>query len=88
MGASSARLDMIRKQGRVSMLRDMILFLKEMFIGRKVKLGDFPEAHSAFLAGSSRAGLEPAFSVEAGRHFSLLPTDHRHLRSPVSLAMV
>src|SRR5262249_30799533 len=42
IGAGSATSDMIRKRSRVSMLREMILFLKEMFAGRKVNLGDFP----------------------------------------------
>ena len=42
IGTGSSTSDMIRKRGRVSMLREMILFLKEMFAGREVTLGDFP----------------------------------------------
>ena len=33
---------MIRKHNRVGMTREMILFLREMFAGRKISLGQFP----------------------------------------------
>jgi alkanesulfonate monooxygenase SsuD/methylene tetrahydromethanopterin reductase-like flavin-dependent oxidoreductase (luciferase family) len=42
IGGGSSSSDMIRKQGRVRMLREMIMFLREMFAGRKTKLGNFP----------------------------------------------
>jgi alkanesulfonate monooxygenase SsuD/methylene tetrahydromethanopterin reductase-like flavin-dependent oxidoreductase (luciferase family) len=53
IGAGSSSSNMIRKQRRVGMLRDMILFLREMFAGRRAKLGEFPD-----LAGFFR--LDPA----------------------------
>jgi alkanesulfonate monooxygenase SsuD/methylene tetrahydromethanopterin reductase-like flavin-dependent oxidoreductase (luciferase family) len=53
IGAGSSSSNMIRKQHRVGMLREMILFLREMFGGRHVKLGEFPD-----LAGFFR--LDPA----------------------------
>ena len=42
IGAGSSSSDMIRKQRRVGMLREMILFLREMFAGRRVKGEEFP----------------------------------------------
>ena len=44
IGAGSSTSDMMRKRGRVSMLREMILFLKEMFAGRKANAGGFSQA--------------------------------------------
>jgi 5,10-methylenetetrahydromethanopterin reductase len=41
IGAGSPSSDMIRKTNRVGMARETILFLREMFAGRKVKLGQF-----------------------------------------------
>lgn len=45
-GASSS--DMIRKRSRVSMLREMILFLRELFAGRNTVLGNFPNLADFF----------------------------------------
>jgi len=45
-GASSS--DMIRKHSRVSMLMEMILCLRELFAGRNVILGDFPNLTDFF----------------------------------------
>ena len=42
IGAGSPSSNMIRKRNRVSMAREMILFLREMFAGRKIALGEFP----------------------------------------------
>jgi alkanesulfonate monooxygenase SsuD/methylene tetrahydromethanopterin reductase-like flavin-dependent oxidoreductase (luciferase family) len=42
IGAGSSSSDMIRKENRVAMLREMILFLRKMFAGQRVKLGEFP----------------------------------------------
>ena len=42
IGAGSPSSNMIRKHNRVSMTREMILFLREMFAGRKIALGQFP----------------------------------------------
>ena len=42
IGAGSPSSNMIRKHNRVSMTREMILFLREMFAGRKIVLGQFP----------------------------------------------
>jgi alkanesulfonate monooxygenase SsuD/methylene tetrahydromethanopterin reductase-like flavin-dependent oxidoreductase (luciferase family) len=39
---------MIRKQHRVGMLREMILFLQEMFAGRRVKWKEFPHLADFF----------------------------------------
>lgn len=41
IGAGSPSSDMIRKRNRVGMTREMIVFLREMFAGRRVKLGEF-----------------------------------------------
>jgi alkanesulfonate monooxygenase SsuD/methylene tetrahydromethanopterin reductase-like flavin-dependent oxidoreductase (luciferase family) len=48
IGAGSSSSNMIRKQHRVGMLREMILFLREMFGGRRVKLGEFPDLAGFF----------------------------------------
>lgn len=42
IGAGSSSSDMIRKQRRVSMLREMVLFLRRMFHGERVPFGEFP----------------------------------------------
>jgi 5,10-methylenetetrahydromethanopterin reductase len=42
IGAGSSSSDMIRKRNRVTMLRETILFLREMFAGRKAALEHFP----------------------------------------------
>jgi alkanesulfonate monooxygenase SsuD/methylene tetrahydromethanopterin reductase-like flavin-dependent oxidoreductase (luciferase family) len=39
---------MIRKEKRVTMLRETILFLRAMFAGRRIELGDFPAMASFF----------------------------------------
>ncbi len=57
IGAGSSSSDMIRKQGRVSMLREMILFLKEMFAGREVTLGDFPRLTDFFRLDPAAQGF-------------------------------
>jgi 5,10-methylenetetrahydromethanopterin reductase len=48
IGAGSSSSDMIRKQHRVGMLREMILFLQEMFAGRRVKWKEFPHLADFF----------------------------------------
>ena len=48
IGAGSSSSNMIRKQHRVGMLREMILFLREMFGGRRAKLGEFPKLAGFF----------------------------------------
>jgi alkanesulfonate monooxygenase SsuD/methylene tetrahydromethanopterin reductase-like flavin-dependent oxidoreductase (luciferase family) len=53
IGAGSSSSNMIRKQHRVGMLREMILFLREMFGGRRAKWGEFPDLAGFF-------GLDPA----------------------------
>jgi alkanesulfonate monooxygenase SsuD/methylene tetrahydromethanopterin reductase-like flavin-dependent oxidoreductase (luciferase family) len=42
IGAGSPSSNMIRKRNRVVMARETILFLREMFAGRKAHLGEFP----------------------------------------------
>jgi alkanesulfonate monooxygenase SsuD/methylene tetrahydromethanopterin reductase-like flavin-dependent oxidoreductase (luciferase family) len=53
-GASSS--DMIRKRSRVSMLREMIVFLRQLFAGGNAVLGDFPNLTDFFR-------LDPAAQV-------------------------
>jgi 5,10-methylenetetrahydromethanopterin reductase len=48
IGAGSSSSDMILKQRRVGMLREMVLFLKKMFTGRHVRFGDFPALSNLF----------------------------------------
>jgi alkanesulfonate monooxygenase SsuD/methylene tetrahydromethanopterin reductase-like flavin-dependent oxidoreductase (luciferase family) len=48
IGAGSSSSNMIRKQHRVGMLREMILFLREMFGGRRAKWGEFPDLAGFF----------------------------------------
>jgi len=48
IGTGSSSSDMIRKRSRVSMLREMILCLRELFTGRHVVLGDFPNLTEFF----------------------------------------
>lgn len=42
IGSSAVTSDMIRKQRRVTMVRETVLFLRELFAGRKAILGEFP----------------------------------------------
>lgn len=42
IGAGSPSSNMIRKRNRVGMTRETILFLREMFAGRRTTLGEFP----------------------------------------------
>lgn len=42
IGAGSPSSNMIRKRNRVEMTRQMIRFLREMFAGHRIALGDFP----------------------------------------------
>lgn len=56
IGAGSSSSNMIRKQRRVGMLSEMVLFLREMFGGRRVKLGEFPKLADFFR-------LDPAAEV-------------------------
>jgi len=48
IGAGSPSSNMIRKHNRVGMAREMILFLREMFAGRKFALGEFPNLTEFF----------------------------------------
>jgi 5,10-methylenetetrahydromethanopterin reductase len=48
IGAGSPSSNMIRKRNRVGMTREMVLFLRQMFAGRKAKLGDFPNLTEFF----------------------------------------
>lgn len=58
IGAGSASSNMIRKRKRVAMVRQTVLFLRRMFTGERVKLGDFPELVDFFrLDGSAEARL-------------------------------
>jgi alkanesulfonate monooxygenase SsuD/methylene tetrahydromethanopterin reductase-like flavin-dependent oxidoreductase (luciferase family) len=42
IGAGSPSSNMIRKQNRVAMARETILFLRELIAGQKIKMGEFP----------------------------------------------
>ena len=57
IGAGSPTSDMILKRVRVTMLREMILFLKEMFAGGKVNLGDFPRLTDFFRLDPAARGF-------------------------------
>jgi 5,10-methylenetetrahydromethanopterin reductase len=48
IGGGSPSSDMIRKRGRVGVLREIVLFLRELFAGRKATLGDFPHLADFF----------------------------------------
>jgi 5,10-methylenetetrahydromethanopterin reductase len=48
IGAGSPSSNMIRKRNRVGMTREMVLFLREMFAGRKATLRDFPNLAEFF----------------------------------------
>jgi alkanesulfonate monooxygenase SsuD/methylene tetrahydromethanopterin reductase-like flavin-dependent oxidoreductase (luciferase family) len=48
LGTGAVTSDMIRKRRRVEMVREILLFLRELFAGRKVTLGDFPELTDFF----------------------------------------
>jgi 5,10-methylenetetrahydromethanopterin reductase len=73
IGAGSSSSNMIRKEHRVGMLREMVLFLREMFAGRRVRLGEFPDLAGFFrLDPSAEAFLRvppersPGIFVAAG----------------------
>jgi alkanesulfonate monooxygenase SsuD/methylene tetrahydromethanopterin reductase-like flavin-dependent oxidoreductase (luciferase family) len=58
LGTGAATSNMIRKQRRVPMVREMVLFLRELFAGRKAGLGDFPNLTEFFrLDGAAQAVL-------------------------------
>jgi alkanesulfonate monooxygenase SsuD/methylene tetrahydromethanopterin reductase-like flavin-dependent oxidoreductase (luciferase family) len=58
IGAGSPSSNMIRKRNRVGMAREMILFLREMFSGRRIKFADFPVLADFFrLDGAAEAFL-------------------------------
>jgi alkanesulfonate monooxygenase SsuD/methylene tetrahydromethanopterin reductase-like flavin-dependent oxidoreductase (luciferase family) len=48
IGAGSPSSNMIRKRNRIGMTRETILFLRAMFAGRKVALGEFPSLTDFF----------------------------------------
>src|SRR5262245_21283484 len=48
IGAGSPSSNMIRKRNRVAMARETVLFLREMFAGRKITLGEFPTLSEFF----------------------------------------
>jgi 5,10-methylenetetrahydromethanopterin reductase len=56
IGSGSSSSDMILKRSRVSMLREMILLLRELFEGRSTLLGNFPNLADFFR-------LDPAVGV-------------------------
>jgi 5,10-methylenetetrahydromethanopterin reductase len=58
IGAGSPSSNMIRKRNRVGMARQMILFLRTMFAGHRVRLGEFPDLAEFFrLDGAAEAFL-------------------------------
>ena len=58
IGAGSPSSNMIRKRNRVAMTRETILFLREMFAGHKVRLGEFAQLTDFFrLDGNAEAFL-------------------------------
>lgn len=58
IGAGSPSSNMIRKRNRTAMARQMILFLREMFSARRVRLGEFPDLAEFFrLDGDAEAFL-------------------------------
>ena len=48
IGSSAVTSDMIRKQRRVTMVRETILFLRRLFAGQKATLGEFPSLADFF----------------------------------------
>lgn len=74
IGTGSSSSDMICKRSRVGMLREMILFLRELFAGRHARLGEFPNLADFFrLDPSAKASLRfppvkppPIFVAAAG----------------------
>ena len=57
IGAGSSSSDMIYKQRRVSMLREMVLFLRRMFFGERVSFGEFPALSEFFRLDSNAQGF-------------------------------
>jgi len=57
IGAGSPSSNMIRKTRRVAMVRESILFLREMFAGTSVKLGQFPTLAEFFRLDSNAEAL-------------------------------
>jgi 5,10-methylenetetrahydromethanopterin reductase len=48
IGAGSPSSNMIRKRNRVGVTREMIVFLRTMFAGERIQLGEFPELADFF----------------------------------------
>jgi len=57
IGAGSSSSDMIRKQRRMSMLREMVLFLRRMFRGERVPFGEFPALSEFFRLDPNAEGF-------------------------------
>ena len=57
IGTGSSSSDVIRKRSRVGMLREMILFLRELFAGRHARLGDFPNLADFFRLDPAAQGF-------------------------------
>lgn len=57
IGAGSSSSDMIRKQRRVRILREMVLFLRRMFRGERVPFGELPALSEFFRLDSKAHGF-------------------------------
>lgn len=57
IGAGSSSSDMIRKQRRVSMLREMVIFLRRMFCGERVPFGEFQALSEFFRLDPNAQGF-------------------------------
>jgi alkanesulfonate monooxygenase SsuD/methylene tetrahydromethanopterin reductase-like flavin-dependent oxidoreductase (luciferase family) len=86
IGAGSPSSNMIRKYNRVGMTRETILFLREMFAGRKTALGQFPALAEFFHLDRWR---KPSCACrrQDRRIFSLPPPDRKCLSWPGTSAM-
>jgi alkanesulfonate monooxygenase SsuD/methylene tetrahydromethanopterin reductase-like flavin-dependent oxidoreductase (luciferase family) len=84
IGAGSSSSDMIRKLRRVSMLREMVLFLRQ--IGQRAAFGEFPALADFFRLDPKAEGF---YACRRRSHRqSLWPPPARKLsRSPASSAM-
>ena len=86
IGAGSPSSNMIRKRNRTAMVRQMILFLREMFSGRRVRLGEFPTWPNSFDSTATPKHF-CASRLRPRRRFTLPLPAPRCLSSHGSLAM-
>ena len=69
IGAGAPSSDMIHKRNRVGMTRETILFLRAMFAGEKVALGEFPALADFFRLDPNAEGVSSLAAGQSAGNF-------------------